>query len=94
MKRDLNRRVEDFVRPARPRHPTVSRWKNASWSEYKNKPGEVEFHDQVNVPSRRFPAEIARRNCSTRTDTESIRCDLNQSNEQQEQQVGEAASKS
>jgi hypothetical protein len=39
-------------------YPTVSRWKNASSSENKNKPGEVEFHDLVTYFYLDFTAEL------------------------------------
>jgi len=43
---------------ARPVVSHVSRYKNASWSENKNKPGEVEFHDQVTYFYLDFTAEL------------------------------------
>ena len=39
-------------------YPTVSRWKNASQSENKNKPGGIEFHDQVTYFYLDFTAEL------------------------------------
>ena len=39
-------------------YPTVSRWKNASESENKNKPGGIEFHDQLTWFYLDFAAEL------------------------------------
>ena len=39
-------------------YPTVSRWKNAFWSENKNKPGGIEFHDEVTYFHLDFTAEL------------------------------------
>jgi len=39
-------------------YPTVSRWKNASYTENKNKPGGVEFHDQVTYFYLDFTAKL------------------------------------
>lgn len=39
-------------------YPTVSRWKNASQSENKNKPGGIEFHDKVTYFYLAFTAEL------------------------------------